>query len=342
MIENLSNLTNLDGPSGYENEVREYIRNQLSKELDTKIDRIGNVIARNSKAKSPRVLVCAHMDEVGFIIQDINEEGFIRVSAIGGWDERILLGMPIKILGKEKIIGVFSTTPPHILKAEEANKTIKIDECFVDTGLTRKELNELGIDIGTFAVPFSHFRTYKDLIVSKALDDRIGCALLLEIAKIANELDYELIIGATVQEEVGSRGARVLANNTEPDLAIVLECTVAADIPGIETSRQPTALRKGVAITLMDKTMIADKRFYDKAIKIAKEEGIKYQVKRPSYGGTDAGAIHIAGRGIPSLVLSCPARYIHSANSMTTQQDLEETKKLLISILERIDKNFLE
>src|SRR5579875_1464014 len=242
MLENLSTLTNLDGPSGYEKEVSDFLKASFSKYIYAEVDRIGNVIARNEGKKKPKVLVCAHMDEVGFIVQDIDENGFLKLSPIGGWDERIILGMPVKLLGKEKVIGVFATTPPHILKGEEAAKPVRIEECFVDTGLSKKELLEKGIDIGSFAVPYSKFITNKDLIITKALDDRVGCTYLLEIAKIANSFDYELVLGASVQEEVGSRGAKVLASNVEPDLAIVLECTVAADIPGIEPSRQPTQL----------------------------------------------------------------------------------------------------
>jgi len=340
MIEELKELTNLDGPSGFENEVREYIKKKLEKHLEIKVDKIGNVIAKNESNKQPHVLICAHMDEVGFVIQDITEDGFIKVAPIGGWDERILLGMPVRILGKRKIIGVFSTLPPHILKAEEAMKVQRIEDCHIDTGLTKKELLEEGIDIGTFVTPHSNFIINKNIIITKALDDRVGCALLIEIAEKIKSFDYSIVLGATVQEEIGSRGAKVLVNQVDPDFAIILECTVAADIPGVESHRQPTALKKGPALTLIDKTMIADKSLFDKALLVAKEKGIQYQIKKPIYGGTDAGAIHIAGTGIPSLVISCPARYIHSASSLTTIENLEETKRLVLAILEEIINKF--
>ncbi len=336
LLEDLEKLTSLDGPSGFEDEVREYLKDRLSGKLEVKVDRIGNLIARNQSSKRPRVLVCAHMDEVGFMVQDIDDNGFIKVTPIGGWDDRIVLGMPVRILGKEKILGVFSTIPPHILKPEEASRVMKIEECFIDTGLSKKELDEQGVTIGSFVVPYSQFIKQKNVIMAKALDDRVGCSLLLELAQIANSLDYELIIGATVQEEVGTRGAKVLANQEEPDIAIILECTTAADLPNVEISRRPTSLRNGVAITLMDKTIISNKRLFDKALLIAKELGIMYQIKRPAYGGTDAGAIHLSGRGIPSLVISCPARYIHSNLSLTTKENIETMKKLVLSLLENI------
>lgn len=341
MLERLKELVELDAPSGFEDDVRDYLKSKLEKKLECKVDKIGNLIARKNKAKGPKILVCAHMDEVGFIVQSIDEKGFIKLAPIGGWDDRILLGMPVKILAKEKIIGVFSTTPPHVLKPEETNRVVKIEECYVDTGLGRRELEQLGVKIGTFATPYSNFINRNQIIMAKALDDRIGCLLLLEIAELADSFDFDLIIGATVQEEVGTRGAKVLANETEPDFALILECTVAADIPGVEESRQPTKLDEGVALTLIDKTMISRKDVFDKALKIAQEEGIKHQIKKPIYGGTDAGAIHLASRGIPSLVISCPARYIHSSYSLTKLNNIEETKKLAMKILENI-QIFLE
>jgi endoglucanase len=276
------------------------------------------------------------MDEVGFIIQSIDENGFIKFTSIGGWDERIVAGMPVKILGKKEVIGIVGTIPPHILKEEEKTKPIKIEDAFIDTGLTKKELNELGINIGTYIVPYSNFITQGDIIMSKALDDRVGCSILIEILKEV-EPNYELIVASTVQEELGTRGARVLAYEQEPDLAIIVECTVAADVPNIEDYRVPSKLRGGAVITLIDKTMVANRELIEIAVKTAEKENIKYQFKKPIYGGTNAGVIHLTKRGMPCLVISCPARYIHSCYSMTTIEDLKNTRDLVISILKNLE-----
>lgn len=337
MIEELKNLALLNGPSGYEDEVRNYLKQKFQQYASIYIDRIGNVIAKKGEGKM-KVLVAAHMDEVGFIIQSIDEKGFIKFTSIGGWDERIVAGMPVKILGKREIIGIVGTIPPHILKDDEKTKPIRIEDAFIDTGFSKQELKEMGIDIGTYIVPYSNFITQGNTIICKALDDRVGCTILTEIIKEV-EPSYELIIASTVQEELGTRGARVLAYEQEPDLAIIVECTVAADVPNIEEYRIPSKLRDGAVITMIDKTMVANRKLVEWAIKIAEKENIKYQIKRPIYGGTDAGVIHLTKRGIPCLVISCPARYIHSFYSMTTIEDLKSSRDLVISILESLDKN---
>jgi Cellulase M and related proteins len=337
MIDELRNLALLNGPSGYEDEVRNYLKQKFQQYTNTYVDRIGNLIAKKGEGKI-KVLVVAHMDEVGFIIQSIDENGFIKFTPIGGWDDRIVAGMPVKILGKKEVIGIVGTIPPHILKEEEKTKPIKIEDAFIDTGFNKQELKEMGIDVGTYIVPYSNFITQGDKIMCKALDDRVGCAILTEVLKKI-EPNYELIVASTVQEELGTRGARILAYEQEPDLAIVVECTVAADVPNIEEYRIPSKLNNGAVITLVDKTMVANRELVEWAIKIAEKENIKYQIKRPIYGGTDAGVIHLTKRGIPCLVISCPARYIHSFYSMTTSEDLKNSKDLVISILENLNKN---
>jgi len=334
MLEELKTLSLLNGPSGYEDEVRKYLKEKFQQYAPTYIDRIGNIIAKKGKGER-KILVAAHMDEVGFVIQSIDENGFIKFTSIGGWDERIVAGMPLKILGKKEVIGIVGTIPPHILKEEEKTKPIKIEDAFIDTGLSKKELNDLGISVGTYIVPYSNFITQGDIIMSKALDDRVGCSILIEILKEV-EPNYELIVASTVQEELGTRGARVLAYEQEPDLAIIVECTVAADVPNIEDYRVPSKLRGGAVITLIDKTMVANRELVEIAVKTAEKENIKYQFKKPIYGGTDAGVVHLTKRGIPCLVISCPARYIHSCYSMTTIEDLKNTRDLVISILKNL------
>lgn len=338
MFEELKKLTLLDGPSGFEEKVRNYLKEKVGKYLQTKIDRIENLTASNENKGKPKILVTAHMDEIGFIIQHITEEGFIKFTNIGGWDSRIILGMPVKILGNKEIVGIIGTVPPHILKEEEIQKPIKIEDAYIDTGLTKKELNDLGVDVGTYIVPYSNFIVNKNKIFTKALDDRVGCYILSEIAKIVKEIENEVILAFTVQEEIGCRGAKVVAFEQNPDIAIVVECTVAGDVPYVEEYRQPTKLNEGVAITLIDKTLVSTKKLFDFAIKIAKEKEIKYQIKKPIFGATDAGSIYISRKGIPSLVISCPARYVHSSYSLTTTENIENTKNLLIEILNNIKK----
>lgn len=338
MIEILQQLTLLDGPSGYEDRIREFIKNQIPSSFNVKIDGIGNLIVSNNKSKKPSILFAAHMDEVGFMVQHITNEGFIKFIEVGSWDERILPSMKVKILGKKEVIGVIGSIPPHMLEENEKKKPYKIKDLWIDTGYNKEELNNFGIDVGTYVVPVSDFINNGDFIITKALDDRIGCYCLINLLGIAEEVNNEVILCFTVQEEVGLRGARTISNQVSPDFAVVVECTTAGDLPGIDESKQPTTLNGGTALTIMDKRFIANRKYFDFVVDIARKKQIKLQIKRPAFGATDAGEIHLAKKGIPSIVISCPARYIHTPYSLTRISNIKNTIDLAKEIIAEVQE----
>ncbi len=333
MIETLKQLAQLDGPPGYEDRIRNFIIKNLPEEFEKYTDKIGNLIVSNKKKNKPAIMLVAHMDEVGFMVQHITNEGFIKFVELGGWDERILPSMKVKLLGIIDIIGTIGSIPPHMIEEKEKDKPYRLKDLWIDTGYTKEELNKFGINVGTFITPYSEFIFNDDVIISKALDDRVGCYSMLQISELAKEINNEVILCFTVQEEVGLRGARIVSNQLNPDLAIIIECTAAGDLPGIEENMQPTKLLDGASITVMDKRFIANKKYFDFLIEVAKKYNIKYQIKKPSFGATDAGEIHLSKNGVPSLVISCPARYIHSPTSITKYSNVENVVKLVKSAI---------
>lgn len=337
MLEELGKLSELDGPSGFERPVAEYMRKELKPHADTvTIDRLGNVIACRKGRSNLKIMLAAHMDEIGLITQHVTEEGFIKFDKIGGWDDRILPSMPFKILAKETLYGTVGMKPPHILTEEERHQPMTLDDLFIDTGLSAKELKKAGVRIGTPMVPASNFHLSNGVAMGKAFDDRAGCLNMLNIMRRLKKPEATVYAVGTVQEEVGTRGAAVAARNIQPDIGIVLEGTVAADVPGVAPERQPTSLMGGAALTVMDRTMIADTRLLELAIDVAEREGVTQQFKKPSYGGTDAGPIHIQGLGVPSCVISAPCRFIHSGYAITSEEGLKSVVQLASALIQEL------
>ncbi len=337
MLEELGRLSTLDGPSGFESSVAEYMRRELKPHADdVTIDRMGNVIARKKGNSNLTIMLAAHMDEIGLIVQHVTEEGFIKFEKIGNWDERILPSIPFKILAKKTLYGTVGTKPPHILTEAERIAPVKMEDLFIDTGLSTGDLKRAGVRIGTPMVPASNFHLSNGVAMGKAFDDRAGCLNMLNIMRRLRRTDATVYAVATVQEEVGSRGAEVAARSIQPDVGIVLEGTIAADVPGVAPERQPTSLRGGAALTVMDRTMIADSRLLELAIEVAEREEVAQQFKKPSYGGTDAGPIHIQGIGAPSCVVSAPCRYIHSSYAITSEEGLESVVELASALIREL------
>lgn len=335
----LERLLSVDGPSGFERPVRAVLEEGLRGFADrVYVDGLGNVFGEKLGGEGRgRVLVVAHMDEVGFMVQHITREGFIRFTPLGGWDERVLPGLEVKLLGREEVFGVVSTRPPHITSEAERKKVLELDELYIDTGLGPGELAEAGVEVGTPIVPVGAPRLRGRILSSKALDDRLGCYNLLRLARsveAGRDTPTYVFVG-TVQEEVGLRGAQVVANSQRADVALILEATVAGDTPGVPEEKCPSKMGGGAVLTVMDRSMIADHRVYSALRSIAEEAGIRYQVKKPGFGGTDAGAIHVGGSGTPSGVVSVPCRYIHTARSLADLSDVEEVFRLAAAFLER-------
>lgn len=335
----LKDLTLLNGVSGNENKVREFIINHAKNYADEIItDTIGNLILykKGNKVNHNRIMLTCHMDEVGFIVSKVEENGFLRFKTVGGVDDRILLSQRVMI-GDNKIPGVIGIKAIHLVEKTERNKVVKAEDMYIDIGAKSKEDALKYIEIGdyiSFDSDYVEFGQDNSFIKAKALDDRIGCALMLELIK--NEYDSDIYFCFSVQEEVGCRGAEVLANRINPDVAIILEATTASDVADTKTYEYTTCLGNGPAISIMDRASYSNKNLNKFITDIADEKGIKYQFKKTIFGGNDAGNISRSGDGCETAVISVPCRYIHSPSCVSHKDDIENAKLLVNEVLSGI------
>ena len=338
-IENiLGKLTEANGAPGFEDEVRDLIISLIKNYVnEIKVDKLGNLIATKGEGE-PKIMISAHMDEVALMVRYIENNGFIRFINVGGLSPYVLLGKEVIIYANngKKYYGVIGAKPPHVTKGV---KELNIEDLYIDLGATsKKEVEECGIEIGDYAFFTSKFRISKQNIIGKAFDDRIGCFLLIKLLKEIEDFKGTIYATFTVQEEVGLRGAGVAAFSIEPDVAIVLEGTVASDTPDTPPYKAITFLNKGPAIRVLDATMITHRKLLKFVKNIAREKGIPYQLQISPRSGTDAGRIHITKSGIPSVVISVPCRYIHSPHCIAKINDLENTFKLLLEVSKRMNE----
>jgi endoglucanase len=289
-----------------------------------------------------RVMVTAHMDEVGFIISKLQSNGLLKFKAVGGFDRRVLLGKAV-VVGKDRTPGVIGLKPVHLVGRGNANKVDDLNSMTIDIGASSDSNAKVNVgDLATFATKFGYLGGASDsqpergLVKGKALDNRTGCAILLEL--LQGDYPLDLLAVFTVQEEIGLRGARVAAYATDPDLAFVLECTAADDLPDMDEEADPgfPRLGAGPAITVMDRSFIAHRQLVDLLIDTAQAEHIPYQYKRPGLAGTDAGAVHLTREGVPSAAVSGPARYIHSPAAVLDLADFWNAVKLMQATLKRL------
>lgn len=344
-IELLKELCLAFGPTGCEGNVADLILKKAEPfGFEHTLDRMGNLVYHippKNGEKADKWMLSAHMDEVGFMIRDITEGGFLKFVCVGGIDERVLCGRNVTVGDEaERISGVIASKAIHHQSAEERAKTTSVKEMYIDIGATSREdaeaLVEIG-DFGTFDSEFVLFGEDKSLVKSKALDDRMGCAvLLLLMEKIASgDLvpTKDLYICFTVREEVGLSGAQTVAQRIEPDYAVVLETTAVADIADVAPNSRVADVGKGGAISLADRSTIYSREFIDLALDTAKEKGIPAQVKRYISGGNDAGHIHKSGKGVKCLALSAPTRYLHSPACVASLADYESIQRLVEALV---------
>ncbi|HEX2926846.1 MAG TPA: M42 family metallopeptidase [Ruminiclostridium sp.] len=340
----IKELTDLNGVSGNEKEVREYIIDKISGLCDSiKVDSIGNVIALKKGSNSRfKVMLSAHMDEVGFMVSGYTDKGFLKFKPVGGIDSRILPGKRV-VVGKNRMSGVIGAKPLHQQTNDERAKILKIKDLYIDIGAENREEAEKLAPLGEFiAFDSEYLELGKYGIKAKALDDRVGCAVLMEALKYNYEFD--LYACFTVQEEVGLRGAQVAAFNVMPDVALVLEGTTCSDVPGVKPYDFSTELGNGAALTLVDRTCYCDRKMvqflYDTAVK----NGIKVQYKQTTTGGNDAGQIQRTGTGVKIASISVPCRYIHSPVSVMSRSDFECVERLTLAALSEMnkDKDFMK
>lgn len=335
-MRNLKVLSELNGVSGKENAVRDYIISCIDGKHPWQIDALGNVIVFKSGAQRPKekLMLAAHMDEVGFLVNAVTDDGFLKFTTVGGVDARVTFGREVEV-GENKIKGAIGTKPPHLLNAEERNVIPSIEDMFVDIGASSKEeaLNQIALgDAVCFVSPFAKFG--EGFIKGKALDDRAGCSILLDL--LDEPLPYDVHIVFTVQEEVGTRGAQTAAYTVNPDKAIVVETTTAADIPSVSGEKRVCLLGNGAVISYMDLGTVYDKTLYDMAFAIGKRKTIPCQTKTMVAGGNDARAIHLSQSGVQTIAVSIPTRYLHSANCVMKESDYLAVKEMVFALAKEI------
>ncbi len=327
----LKELTELLGVSGYEKRVREFIKDKIANKVDIiEEDPLGNLIAKKKGKTDKKLLLCAHMDEVGFIVSNIEDDGKLSIMPLGGIDTRSIIGKKV-VVGEKEIPGVIGFKAIH-LQRDEVYSPPKIENIKVDIGATKKSEAESKIKIGDFIAFSVASMEHKGYFSGKALDDRGGCSILMDIIDSDIDLYYETYFVFSVQEELGLRGAGVSAERVNPELAIVIETTTSGDNPEFPADRRSTELGKGPAITFAHSGYVVDERLFRWIIDTARENNIPYQIKRRTVGGTDARRIATTLAGIPSAVISIPARYIHSPMSIISLDDYANTLRL-VSIL---------
>lgn len=334
----LKKLTEIHGVSGDEKDVRDFILKEIKPFVDDiKIDSLGNLIAtKKGKKDYPSIMLSAHMDEVGMMVKAIDDNGFIKFLPVGGMDDRIFVSKVVEI-GKNRIKGVIGAKAIHLQETDERNKALKYKQLYIDIGVQSKSEAEKLITIGdyiSFATEYIEFGNH--LIKAKALDDRVGCAIIMEILK--KTYDSTIYGVFSVQEEVGLRGAGVAAYRLNPDIAVVLEGTTCYDVTDIEEPYYATRLGDGPALSIVDRVSYFDKNLLKKLLEIADKNDIKVQFKQTTKGGNDAGRIHLTREGIPSASISVPCRYLHSPVSVIHKDDFTSTLKLVTLFLEQVKK----
>jgi len=336
----LREITALRGPSGWEDEARNAIRREAEEILKDREGRVygdtmGNLYAyrRGTNEGKPHVMLAAHMDEVGFIIRFAGEDGLLRFDCVGGVDPRCVVSKRV-LIGEKAVPGVIGVKAIHLMSAEDRKKAPDYDNIFIDIGVKTKEEAEKICPPGSYATFESEYVEFGDgFVKAKALDDRAGCMILLDVLKNS---DYEGDITCvfTVQEEVGLRGAKVAARRVKPDKAIILDTTTANDMGMVDSHKQVTACGDGPALTFMDRRAIIPQKMRDLAMDAANKRGIPVQVKRGNSGGTDAGEIHLTGAGIECLVIVIPCRYCHSPVSVCKLSDIDAARDLALAVLD--------
>lgn len=330
----LKELCLLNGTSGREEKIREYIIAKIGDKAEINVDPLGNVIALvkgRNRAKN-KVMISAHMDEVGFIIRYITDDGYLKFTPVGGVDEKVVYGRNL-VVGESEISGVVCVKPVHLLEGDERQLCPPIKDMFIDIGASSKEEAEKYVKIGDSAYFVSDYVEFgNSLIKAKGIDDRFGCAAMLRM--IEEGIEYDTYFAFLVQEEVGCRGARVAAYSVDPDYAIVLEATTAADVANVNDINSVCKLGDGAVVSFMDNGTVYDTELFRRSREIAAENEIKWQTKTMVAGGNDASAIHLSRGGVYTLAISIPCRYIHSATCVANREDMMSVYNLAVKMSE--------
>jgi putative aminopeptidase FrvX len=342
----LQELTEAPGVPGYEAPIRAVVRKYFEPLGELSQDKIGSLICmKPGSSDNPKVMIAGHMDEIGFMVKYITQEGFIKFIPLGGWFDQVLLGQRVVIhtrLGE--VIGTFGAKPPHLLPPKEREKVVEKKEMYIDIGATSQaEAEATGVQPGDPIVPRADFvplatgKTY----LSKAFDDRVGTALVISALQgIQNESHPNTVYGAaTVMEEVGLRGATTSVRAVDPDVAIVLESDIAGDVPGIKPEESSVKLGKGPTILIYESRLIPNLKLRQFLLDTAKENAIPVQMSYIEGGSTDGAAIHLHNLGVPTAVMAVAARHIHTHSSIIHEDDYNNAVRLLVAVLKKLDIN---
>ncbi|MCF7563243.1 M42 family metallopeptidase [Staphylococcus epidermidis] len=342
----LKSLTDVNGISEHEMQVKSLMKDYLTPVSDEIVeDRLGGIFGKkNATHGTKSLMISGHLDEIGFIVTQIDEQGYIYFTPIGGWWNQVMLSQKVTITtenGKE-IRGIIGSKPPHALSPEERKKPVDIKNMYIDIGVgSKEEAKEAGIELGNMITPYSEFESLANdkYLTAKAFDNRYGCALAVDVLQQLKDenIDINLYAGATVQEEVGLRGAKVAANLIKPDLAIAVDVGVAYDVPGMTSEKNEGKLGDGPLAILMDATSIAHDGLRKHIKDVAEHHNIPVQWATTPGGGTDAGSIHVANEGIPTITIGVPLRYMHSNVSVLNIDDYTNSVRLITEIVRSLN-----
>jgi len=341
-MELLKQLTELPGVPGREERVRDFLKDYARAIFDDqRVDAMGNLICRKAPGRKPtrgkatKVMIACHMDEIGFYVSAIDDGGRLRIANVGGFDTRTLFARRVLVQGKKDLIGVLTPAakPTHLLTEEERKKIPQVNEFFVDLMLDAKRVQKL-VEVGDPVTLVQETVAIGDAYCGKAMDNRVASWVALNaIKKVGRRSRYEIYYVATVQEEVGLRGAQTGAFAVEPDVAIALDVTLACDMPGVSAEQRVTELGKGAAIKLMDSSVICDRKLVDELVALAKRKKIPYQLELLPRGGTDTATIQRSCAGVRSVAISIPCRYVHTVVESVHRKDLQAAVDLLAAWL---------
>lgn len=336
----LKNLSLLPGVPGNEKKVSQYIVSEIKEHVDeVKYDHLGSVIGIKKQA-GPRIMIAGHMDEIGLLVTQITKEGFVKFQTLGVWFSQVMLAQVWEISTKKGVVfGVTGVKPPHLIPLDKRSIAIPVDTMYLDLGVSSKEeAIALGVEPGNMVTPHTEFRVLgnQKYLLGKAWDNRIGSAIVIEVLKRLKDHPNQLFGTFTVQEEVGLRGAKTSSYVIEPEIAIAVDSGLANDVPGGEPLEQ--SLGKGPQILLYDSGLVPNQALRKLAVETAKEENIPYQEAFIGAGRTDAGNMHLSHQGAAGLSICIPTRYLHSHTSIIHYDDYENTIKLLLAIIKKLDR----
>ncbi|MFJ7665677.1 M42 family metallopeptidase [Lysinibacillus sp. NPDC097195] len=347
-LQMFKDLTDANGIAGNERAPREVMKKYIAPYADTvETDNLGSVIAKKvGDENGPKIVVAGHLDEVGFMVTQIDDKGFIKFQTVGGWWSQVMLAQRVTITTRkgEEIIGVIGSKPPHILPADVRNKVVDIKDMFIDVGAASKEeVLDWGVRPGDMVTPYFEFNVMKNdkYLLAKAWDNRIGCAIAIDVMKALKDEKHPNILYSVgnVQEEVGLRGAKTATHKIQPDIGFAVDVGVAGDTPGVTPKESTSKMGAGPQIVVYDASMVSHRGLREFVLDVADENNIPYQFEAMAGGGTDAGSIHVTANGVPALSIGIATRYIHSHAGILHRDDYDNAVKLMVEVIKKLDRD---